>query len=71
MSECKRRPGEPMQDYLGRFSIRLAEAALIARERGEDHRAAFFAIKASETLQLAKALGYSLPTPPSAHKERT
>lgn len=57
-----RLPGEKMCDYLGRFSIKLADAALTARERGDDVQAIFFATKAAETLQLAKHLGYA-PNP--------
>jgi hypothetical protein len=50
---------------IGELSVKLAEAALIARERGDDVHAIFFATKAAETLQLAKALGWK-PTPGAA-----
>ncbi|MCA1831254.1 MAG: hypothetical protein LC750_00640 [Actinobacteria bacterium] len=40
------------------LSVKLGDAALIARERGDDVQALFFALKAAETLQLAKLLGY-------------
>ena len=60
---CERRPDEPMRDYLARFSGKLAEAALIARERGDTAHALFFAGKAAETLALAKALGWQPPSP--------
>jgi hypothetical protein len=43
---------------IGELSIKLADAALIAREKGDDVHAIFFAIKAAETLALAKALGW-------------
>ena len=43
---------------VGELSIKLGEAALIARDKGDDVRAAFFAIKAAECLALAKALGW-------------
>lgn len=44
---------------IGELSVRLAEAALVARERGDTVQALFFATKAAETLQLAKALGWN------------
>ena len=47
---------------VGELSIKLADAALIARERGDDGQALFFAIKAAETLELAKALGWTPDT---------
>ncbi len=56
-----RQPGEKMSAYLGRFSIDLGKAAIEARLRGDTVHAAFFAIKAAETLKLAKLLDYSLP----------
>jgi len=43
---------------IGELSVKLADAALIAREKGDDVHAIFFAIKAAETLALAKALGW-------------
>jgi hypothetical protein len=43
---------------IGELSIKLADAALIARKKGDDVNAIFFAIKAAETLALAKALGW-------------
>ena len=54
-----REPGEKMCDYLGRFSVKLADAALIAHERGDQVNALFFATKAAETLALAKHLGFA------------
>jgi hypothetical protein len=48
---------------IGELSVKLADAALTARERGDDVHAIFFAIKAAECLQIAKALGWK-PTPP-------
>lgn len=50
---------------IGDLSLKLADAALIARERGDVVQALFFATKAAETLQLAKLLGWKLPTPPA------
>jgi hypothetical protein len=46
---------------IGELSIKLADAALIARERGDDVQYLFFAVKAAETLEVAKALGWKLP----------
>lgn len=43
---------------IGELSIKLADAALVARERGDQVNALFFAIKAAECLQLAKLLGW-------------
>lgn len=43
---------------IGELSVKLADAALIAREKGDEVHALFFAIKAAETLALAKALGW-------------
>jgi hypothetical protein len=43
---------------IGELSVKLADAALIARGRGDDVHALFFARKAAETLALAKALGW-------------
>ena len=43
---------------VGELSVKLADAALIARGRGDDVQALFFALKAAETLALAKALGW-------------
>lgn len=54
----KREPGEKTADYLGRFAGKMAEAAMIARERNDDVHALFFARKAAEVLQLARALGF-------------
>lgn len=51
---------------IGDLSLKLADAALIARERGDEVQALFFAIKAAETLQLAKLLGWKLPVPPES-----
>ena len=52
------RPNEKTCDYLGRFAVDLAGAALKARERQDDVHALFFALKAAEVLKLAKHLGY-------------
>jgi hypothetical protein len=43
---------------IGELSVKLADASLKARERGDDVHAIFFAVKAAETLALAKALGW-------------
>lgn len=43
---------------VGELSVKLADAALVARERGDDVQALFFAIKAAETLKLARLLGW-------------
>lgn len=43
---------------IGALSGKLAEAAVIASDRGDEVHALFFAIKAAETLTLAKALGW-------------
>jgi hypothetical protein len=49
---------------IGDLAIKLADAALVARERGDDVHAIFFAIKAAETFHLAKLLGWTpLPSP--------
>lgn len=58
MRRAKQLPGESTRDYLARFSGLLANAALVARERGDPVNALLFAIKAAETLALAKALGW-------------
>jgi hypothetical protein len=50
------------QKIIADLAVKLADAALIARERGDDVQAVFFAIKAAECLQLAKLLGWQ-PTP--------
>lgn len=53
---------------IGELSVKLAGAALVAREKGDEVEALFFAIKAAETLALAKALGWvpaHLPAAPS------
>ena len=50
---------------IGDLSIKLADAALVARERGDDVQALFFAVKAAECLQLAKALGWNPPSIPA------
>ena len=52
------RPDEKTCDYLGRFAGELADAALVARDRGDDVHALFFAIKAAEVLNLARHLGF-------------
>jgi hypothetical protein len=66
--EAARKPGEKTCNYLGRFSIELADAALVARERGNDVEVLFFAVKAVEILKLAQYLGYQLPAPPTARE---
>jgi hypothetical protein len=48
---------------IGALSVKLADAALVAREKGDDVNAIFFAIKAAETLALAKALGWKPDSP--------
>lgn len=48
-------------DKIGELSVKLAEAALIATERGDKVQAIFFATKAAETLKLAKLLGWPGP----------
>lgn len=45
-------------EKIGNLSVKLADAALVARGRGDDVQALFFAVKAAECLQLAKALGW-------------
>jgi hypothetical protein len=45
-------------EKIGDLAVKLADAALVARERGDDVHAIFFATKAAECLQLAKALGW-------------
>jgi hypothetical protein len=54
---------------IGELSIKLADAALIAREKGDQVNAIFFAIKAAETLALAKALGWKPEDQPLAQGE--
>jgi hypothetical protein len=54
---------------IGDLSVKLGEAALVAREKGDDVQALFFALKAAETFKLARALGWEpktdpTPTPP-------
>lgn len=44
--------------WVGELSVKLAQASLVARERGDEVHAIFFAIKAAECLALAKALGW-------------
>lgn len=48
---------------IGELSVKLADAALVARKKGDEVNALFFALKAAETLALAKALGWK-PDPP-------
>lgn len=43
---------------IGELAVKLADAALIAHERGDDVQALFFAAKAAECLHLAKLLGW-------------
>jgi hypothetical protein len=50
-------------ETIGEMSVKLANAALKAREKGDDVNAIFFAIKAAETLALAKALGWKPESP--------
>jgi hypothetical protein len=55
---------------IGELSIKLADAALVAREKGDQVNALFFAIKAAETLAIAKALGWDgLPHPTAGRGE--
>ncbi len=51
-------------EKIGDLAVKLADAALVARERGDDVHAIFFATKAAELLALAKALNWE-PTTPS------
>jgi hypothetical protein len=48
---------------IGDLSVKLAAASLVAREKGDDVNAIFFAVKAAETLALAKALGWKPEMP--------
>jgi hypothetical protein len=43
---------------IGELAVKLADAALLARSNGDEVQALFFALKAAELLQLAKALGW-------------
>jgi hypothetical protein len=43
---------------IGELAVKLADAALLARSSGDEVQALFFALKAAELLQLAKALGW-------------
>lgn len=52
----------------GELSVKLAESALIAREKGDEVNALFFAVKAAETLALAKALGWKPRPYPEADR---
>lgn len=45
-------------DKVGNLAVKLADAALVAQERGDTVHALFFATKAAECLQLAKLLGW-------------
>lgn len=45
-------------EQIGELAVKLADAALVARETGDDVHAIFFATKAAECLQLAKLLGW-------------
>jgi hypothetical protein len=56
---------------IGELSVKLADAALIAREKGDEVNAIFFAIKAAETLALAKALGWKPEALPPAERGST
>lgn len=49
---------------IGELSIKLAEAAFMARAKGDDVDALFFALKAAECLQLAKLRGWEGVGPP-------
>jgi len=40
------------------LAVKLSDAALKARDHGDDVHAIFFATKAAECLQLARALGW-------------
>jgi hypothetical protein len=46
------------RDEIGDLAIKLADAAVIAHDRGDTVNALLFAIKAAECLELAKALGW-------------
>lgn len=48
-------------DKIGELAVKLADAALVARQRGNHAYAELFATKAAETLQLAKMLGWKPP----------
>jgi hypothetical protein len=54
---------------IGELSIKLADAALIAREKGDDVHALFFACKAAECLALAKSLGWCPPVDQKAAQQ--
>lgn len=45
-------------EKVGNLAVKLADAALVAQERGDTVHALFFATKAAECLQLAKLLGW-------------
>lgn len=51
---------------MGELSVMLADAALVATQRGDEVHAIFFAVKAAETLALAKALGWEAKEPADA-----
>lgn len=44
------------RDTVADLAVKLADAALIARERGDEVHALFFAQKATELLQLARLI---------------
>ena len=48
-------------EKIGKLALDLADAALVAKAKGDDVHALFFSIKAAECLQLAKALGWKIP----------
>lgn len=53
---------------IGELSVKLADAALKAREKGDHVHGIFFAAKAAECLQLAKALGWKPGSDGEDHK---
>jgi hypothetical protein len=56
-------------EKIGDLAVKLADAALIATDRGDTVQALFFATKAAECLQLAKALGWKPETPLTSAKQ--
>jgi hypothetical protein len=51
-------------DEMVALSVKLAEAALMARERGDDVYTIFFAVKAAEVLSLAKLMNITVEEAP-------
>lgn len=48
-------------EKIGKLAVDLADAAVIAKSKGDDVHAIFFATKAADCLALAKALGWKVP----------